>query len=343
MGKLQRGRGDLADSLGFLLARVAINFDPALQLRVDMQHHREPARVGAQPIARGKMSEQPIWPDGAKLALSLVVNVEEGSEMSIAEGDRGPDPVDELGASPRRQVRNYGNESNYRYGLTAGAPRILGLLRDHGMRATIAAAALSLERNPDLARTIVADGHEVCAHGWRWVHQYRMEEAEEREFITKAADSIEASSGRRPAGWLSRYLHTDNTRRLLVEAGFSYHMDDFSDDKPFWDLEQARPILILPYALDSNDMKMWLDPAYTPAMWLDYAVDTFDWLYQEAAAAPRMMSLGLHLRIIGRPGRIGYLEKFLQHVKAHEAVWIATRRQIAEHWAERFPAGDPES
>ena len=272
------------------------------------------------------------------MALSLVVNVEEGSEMGLLAGDERPEPVDELGISLRKNIRNYSNESNYRYGLDAGAPRILGLLRKHEMRATVTAAAMSLERNPALALEIIADGHEVCAHGWRWVHQYKMDEAEERDFIAKAISVIEAATGERPVGWLSRYLVTDNTRRLLVEAGFTYHMDDFSHDRPFWDADHGGPILILPYALDSNDMKMWTTAAYTPAQWLDYAIDTFNWLYGEGAHEPRMMSLGLHLRIIGRPGRIGYLEKFLAHVRRHERVWVATRRQIAEHWAMRFPA-----
>jgi peptidoglycan/xylan/chitin deacetylase (PgdA/CDA1 family) len=285
------------------------------------------------------MTETSGWPDGATLALSLVVNVEEGSEMSLADGDPGPDAVDELGVALRKPVRNFGNESNYRYGLKAGAPRILALLRRYGVPATFTAAALSLERAPDLARRIVADGHEVCSHGWRWVHQYRMEEEEERAFIRRAVDSIEQTTGQRPRGWLSRYLFTPNTRRLLVEAGFAYHMDDYSDDVPFWDHADGRPILVMPYALDSNDMKMWTAPAFTPADWLQYAIDTFDWLREESAQAPRMMSLGVHLRIIGRPGRIGYLERFVRHVRRHERVWIATRAAIAEHWARAHPPG----
>jgi peptidoglycan/xylan/chitin deacetylase (PgdA/CDA1 family) len=279
------------------------------------------------------------WPDGAQLAMSFVVNVEEGSEPSPAEGDRGPEPVDELGIALQRPVRNLGNESNYRYGIKAGAPRVMALLRRYGVRATFTAAALSLERAPELAREIVAAGHEVCSHGWRWVHQFQMAEDEERAFIRKAVASIERTTGRRPCGWLSRYLFTPNTRRLLVEEGFTYHMDDYSDDRPFWDYVDGRPILVVPYTLDSNDMKMWTAPALTPTEWLQYAIDTFDWLYREGAEAPRMMSLGVHLRIIGRPGRIGYFERFIQHVRRHDRVWIATRQAIAEHWAAHCPPG----
>ncbi|MEC7122322.1 MAG: allantoinase, partial [Pseudomonadota bacterium] len=159
----------------------------------------------------------------------------------------------------------------------------------------------------------------------------------ERDFIEKATRSIEQTTGQRPVGWLSRYLLTENTRRLLLEAGYTYHMDDYSDDQPFWETADGQPMLIMPYALDSNDMKMWTAPALSPADWLQYACDSFDWLYREGADQPRMMSLGLHLRIIGRPGRIGYFEKFLRHVAAHDGVWIATRAEIAEHWRRTHP------
>ena len=205
-----------------------------------------------------------IWPGSARLALSIVVNVEEGSELSVAEGDRGPEPVDELGITLKKPIRNFGNESNYQYGIKRGAPRVMDLLERRQLTATFTAAALSLERAPALTERIVAGGHEVCSHGWRWVHQFQMDEVKERDFINKAADSIERTTGTRPVGWLSRYLLTENTRRLLVEAGFGYHMDDYSDDKPFWEQAGGKPILIMPYALDSNDMKMWTDPAYTP-------------------------------------------------------------------------------
>ena len=278
-----------------------------------------------------------VWPTGERLALSLVVNVEEGSEMSIARGDRGPEPVDELGVTLRKAVRNYANESNYLYGIKAGAPRIMDLLEAHNLSATFTAAAQALELAPELAARIRAGNHEVCSHGWRWVHQFQMDESEERAFIARAVESIERTTGTRPVGWLSRYLLTENTRQLLAEAGFVYHMDDYSDDLPFWETVNDQPMLVVPYALDSNDMKMWSDPAYTPAEWLRYALDTFDWLYEEGATHPKMMSLGLHLRVIGRPGRIGYLQQFIEHVMRHPGVWITTRRDIAAHWAAHHP------
>lgn len=275
------------------------------------------------------------WPDGKALALSLVVNVEEGSEMSLARGDKGMEPVDELGIHLKSPIRNYGNESNYLYGLKAGAPRVARLLQDHGFAASWTVAAQSLENHPEIAAIIRDLGHEPVSHGYRWIHQFRMDEAAERAFIRRAADSIEATTGQRPQGWLSRYLHTNITRRLLIEEGFGYHMDDYSGDVPFTDdtTVPGRQIVILPYQLDTNDMKMWTDPAYTPRAWAQYAKDSFDWLLAEGRRGnPKMMSVGLHLRIIGRPGRIGALADFLDHVARHDDVWVTTRGAIAEHY-----------
>lgn len=276
------------------------------------------------------------WPGGAKMALSVVVNVEEGSEQSVARGDRGMEPVDELGIFIKAPIRNYANESNYLYGIKAGAPRVVRLLRDFDIMASWTVAALSLENHPEIARAIVDLGHEPVSHGWRWVHQFRMDEEQERAFIRKAVASIEASCGVRPYGWLSRYMLTDNSRRLLIEEGFTYHMDDYSGDVPFWDRDTVpgRPIVILPYQLDNNDMKMWTDPAMTPDQWLAYAIRNFDQIYREGVEGhPKMMSLGLHLRIIGRPGRIWALEEFFRHVRKHDGVWVTTRKAIADHFA----------
>jgi peptidoglycan/xylan/chitin deacetylase (PgdA/CDA1 family) len=274
------------------------------------------------------------WPSGARLALSVVVNVEEGAEFNIVDGDRGPEPVDELGITLKKPVRNFGNESNYAYGINEGAPRVLGLLARHAVPATFTAAAVALERAPQVASAIMEGGHEVCAHGYRWAHQLGMGEEQEREFIRKATMSIECSTGVRPVGWLSRYLHTSETRRLLSEEGYLYHMDDYSRDEPFLDQSLSKPMVVLPYALDSNDMKMWNAPSLTPRAWCEYAIDTFDWLLKESESRPRMMSLGVHLRIIGRPGRIGALETFLNHVRDRggNKVWIAKRCDIASHF-----------
>jgi peptidoglycan/xylan/chitin deacetylase (PgdA/CDA1 family) len=281
------------------------------------------------------------WPRDARLALSVVVNVEEGAEMSLRDGDKGPEPVDELGVALKVPIRNFANESNYLYGIRAGWPRVAAQLSKHGITATFTAAAMALERAPDIALAIAAGGHEACSHGWRWVHQFSYDEARERDFVRKAVASITASTGSRPVGWLSRYLHAPRLRTTLAEEGFLYHMDDFSDDAPRWDVVETRDgpraIVILPYALDSNDMKFWLAPGYTPQQWLDYAIETFEVLYEEGGDATRMMSLGVHLRIIGRPGRIGAFGRFLQHVRTRPDVWIATRAEIARAFAAVTP------
>lgn len=281
------------------------------------------------------------WPQDSRLALSVVVNVEEGAEMSVRDGDKGPEPVDELGVALKIPIRNYANESNYLYGIRAGWPRVAAQLAKYDVTATFTAAAQALERAPEIGQAIAAGGHEACSHGWRWVHQFSYDEARERDFVRKAVDSIARTTGTRPYGWLSRYLHSPRLRTTLAEEGFLYHMDDFSDDMPRWDVVETRDgpraILILPYALDSNDMKFWLAPGYTPQQWLDYAIETFEVLYEEGATAPRMMSLGVHLRIIGRPGRIGAFGKFLQHARSKPDVWIATRAQIARAFAAQTP------
>ena len=280
------------------------------------------------------------WPNKAKVALSIVVNVEEGSEYSLGDGDKITEPLDELGVALKKPIRNYGNESNYRYGINEGHARVAALLDNYQVAATYTAAAVALERAPEIAAYIKARKHETCCHGYRWVHQFSFDEAREREFIKNGLDSIEKSTGVRPQGWLSRYLHTENTRRLLQEAGCRYHMDDYSRDTPFWaDVEGSkRKMIIVPYQLDTNDMKMWLAPGYMPSQWLAYAVDTLDQMHKEGAvknARPKMMSLGLHLRIIGRPGRIGYLDQFLKYAAQKPGVWFARRLDIAKHFAEK--------
>lgn len=283
------------------------------------------------------------WPNGAKIAVSLVINVEEGAEQNIRDGDKGPEPVDELGAVPNRPMRVYGNESNYQYGIKAGWPRIRDLFDTYQFAPTITAAALALERAPEIAADIVARKWEVAAHGYRWSHQFWMDEEKERAFITKARDSLLKTTGQRPQGWLSRYLLTDQTRRILAEEGFTYHMDDYSGDMPFWEsVETAqgiKPMLITPYAIDTNDMKMWVAPAMQPWDWAEYAIQSFDALLAEARRGQaRVLNIGLHLRIVGRPGRIGALDRILAHIKAHEdEVFVAGRNTLAQAFEAQIP------
>lgn len=276
------------------------------------------------------------WPNGAKLALSIVVNVEEGAERGLLQGDKANEPVDELVTGLKAPIRVHGNESNYQYGINRGAPRILRALNDAGVKASWTVCAQALEKAPWLANEISSRGDEPVSHGYRWLFTAFMDEAKEAAFVQKGTDSILATTGRKPVGYLSRYLHTDHLRKTLAKQGYLYHMDDFSDDFPRWESfdDGTPPIIVLPYAVDSNDMKFWLSPSFTAEMWLSYAKRTFDELLEEASSeGARMMSLGLHLRIIGRPGRIWAFKAFLEYVKDRSDVWIATREDIANHFA----------
>ena len=275
------------------------------------------------------------WPGGKRLAFSLVVNVEEGAERSILKGDKAPEPVDELMPPLKAPIRVHGNESSYQYGINRGAPRILERLEKYGVPATWTICAEALERAPWLGEAIAARGDEPANHGYRWLFTFNMSEDEERAFVDKGTRSIAQTCGRKPVGYLSRYLHTDSLRATLADLGYLYHMDDYSDDFPRWEVTDNGPIIVLPYAVDSNDMKFWLSPAFTTDQWVDYAKRTFDVLRAEARThGARMMSLGLHLRIIGRPGRIGALDEVLEYVTSFGDVWIATREDIAQAFAE---------
>lgn len=281
------------------------------------------------------------WPGGKKLAFSLVVNVEEGAERGILQGDKGPEPVDELLPPLKAPIRVHGNESSYQYGINRGAPRILERLDKFDIPATWTICAQALEKAPWLGKAIAARGDEPANHGYRWLFTFNMSEEEERDFVRKGTQSIETTTGRKPVGYLSRYLHRDELRKTLSKEGYLYHMDDYSDDFPRWETfdDGTAPIIVLPYAVDSNDMKFWLDPSYTTQMWVDYAKATFDALLAESKThGARMMSLGLHLRIIGRPGRIAALDEVLDYVTSHDDVWIATREQIASAFKAAIPA-----
>jgi len=280
------------------------------------------------------------WPNGAKLALTIVVNVEEGAERGLLNGDKNNEPVDELVTGLKAPIRVHGNESNYQYGINRGAPRVLRELDAAGLPATWTVCAQALEKAPWIADALMARGDEPCSHGYRWLFTAFMDKDKEAEFVAKGTDSIETTCGRKPVGYLSRYLHTDHLRRTLADQGYLYHMDDYSDDFPRWHVfEDGAKIIVLPYAVDSNDMKFWLSPSFTAQMWLDYAKRTFDELLAESESeGARMMSLGLHLRIIGRPGRIWALREFLNYVKDRDDVWVTTRENLAKHFAKHVKA-----
>jgi peptidoglycan/xylan/chitin deacetylase (PgdA/CDA1 family) len=288
-----------------------------------MTYSRDFRGYGGQP-------PDPRWPGGARLALSIVLNVEEGAELSLTAGDDRNEAVHEM----REEVAGAPDPcmlSHYEYGPRAGYWRIMDLLGDFQAPATLSACARAVELSPWLARDAVGRGHEVSAHSYRWERHAGMSEGEERAVIARTVKTITEAAGVRPVGWHTRSASTVNTRRLLVEeGGFLYDSDAYNDDLPYLVEVAGRRHAVLPYSFDTNDMRFSPGGGFTLGSdFATYVTDAFDWLWREGG---RMMSLGLHLRIIGRPGRIGALERVLEHVTAKGQVWIATRADIARHW-----------
>ena len=273
------------------------------------------------------------WPNDARLALSVVVNVEEGAELSIGMGDERNEFIHEV-VERVDGVRDLCMESHYEYGTRAGWPRIRRLLHEHGVTASLNACGRAIALSPWLAAEAVADGHEVSSHGWRWERQADMDEASERQVIARCVAAITAAAGTPPVGWHTRSATSPNTRRLLVEhGGFLYNSNAYNDDVPYVVSVLERPHVVLPYAFDTNDMRFTNNGGFVFGDdFARYCIDAFDRLYEEGRRAPRMMTVGLHLRIIGRPGRIGGLERFLAHAAAKPGVWFARRDAIARAW-----------
>ena len=279
----------------------------------------------------------PEWPGGARLALSFVVNVEEGAELFVGDGDERNESIHEI-TQVVQGVPDFCMASHFEYGTRAGYWRIADLLDRYAVKATFSSSGRAVERNPWLARDALARGHELSAHGWRWEGQAKMEEAAERDMIARTARAIKGACGKPPVGWHTKSSPSVNTRRLLVEhGGFAYDSDAYDDDLP-WVVEVAgRSHVVLPYAFDTNDMRFQAGRGFDHAEdFARYCIDAFEWLWEEGERSPRMMSVGLHLRIIGRPGRIAGLDRLLAAVTSREGVWIARRDEIARHWRERM-------
>ena len=286
-------------------------------------------------IGYGATPPDPKWPNGARLALNFVLNFEEGSEASFADGD-GYSEAGLTESSTRSEGfegRDLAAESMFEYGSRIGFWRVMRLFQERDLPMTIFGCALALERHPPAARAIAQAGHDVCCHGWRWIKHFELEEEEEREHIRKAIASLQQSVGGRPLGWYCRYGPSVNTRRLLVqEGGFLYDSDAYNDELPYWVEVEGKRHLVVPYTLGVNDSKFGRGVFATGEDFYIYAKDSFDLLYREGERQPKMMSVGLHMRIIGHPGRAAGLERFLDHVMQHEGVWVCRREEIAQHW-----------
>ena len=273
------------------------------------------------------------WPGDARLPVSVVVNVEEGAERSLGDGDERNehiyDAVERVEGQPDLCM-----ESHFEYGPRAGWPRIRAALGERNVRATLNACGRAIERTPWIAAEAVADGHEVAAHGWRWERHVHMDEATERRSIARAVGAITDAAGTPPLGWHTRSATSVMTRDLLVEqGGFLYDSNAYNDDLPYTVATAAGPHVVLPYAFDTNDMRFHNNGGFVfGGDFARYCIDAFDRLYAEGAKVPRMLSIGLHTRIIGRPGRIGGLEAFLDYALEHDGVWFSSRAEIARAW-----------
>ena len=281
------------------------------------------------------------WPGDARVAVNLCLNYEEGAETCVLSGDAGHETLlSDMGAMESVPgARHLNIESAYEYGSRAGFWRILDVLGERDIAFTINAVGNALETNPAAARAIADANADILAHGWRWIDYATVEAAVERNHIKRCVETVERLIGKRPLGWYAGRPSL-NTRRLVIEhGGFLYDSDSLNDDLPFWTRDFGAPHLIVPYALDTNDSAFTRPHGFTLAEdCFTYWKDCFDRLYREGAAQPKMMTIGLHARIIGRPGRIAALERFLDHVQGHDLVWICQREAIAQHWAAHHPA-----
>lgn len=281
----------------------------------------------------GPNPPHPRWPGNARVAVQVVLNYEEGGENCVLNGDPAAETfLSEIINAPRVEGRHISMESIYEYGTRAGVWRLLALFRKYQIPVTIFAVALALEKYPEMAKAFLQDGHEIASHGYRWINYQDVDEATEREHMQRAIEIIRNLTGEAPQGWYTGRT-SPNTRRLVKEQGtFLYDADDYSDDLPFWDENQ----LIIPYTLDSNDMRFASPQGFNSGeQFYTYLKDAFDTLYEEGKTAPKMLSVGLHCRIVGRPGRIASLERFFQYITSFPDVWICRRLDIARHWHQR--------
>ena len=291
-------------------------------------------------VGYGRHPPDPRWPGGAKLALNFVINVEEGGEPSMPDGAaRSESALTELGPQPSDvRGRDLAAESMFEYGSRVAAWRVFGLFAAAGLPCTVFACAEALRRNPALCAEIREHDHDVCAHGFRWEKHYELDDATERARIRDTVESIRETVGARPLGWYCRYGPSLNTRRLLVEeGGFVYDSDSYADELPFWTQVDETTHLVVPYSLATNDTKFVRGGIATSAQFYEFLRDSVEVLLAEGAHTPKMMSVGLHLRLIGHPGRFKGLRQFVHWAREQDGIWIARRIDIARHWHSTHP------
>ena len=295
-------------------------------------------------IGYGKNPPHAQWPNQARIALQFVLNYEEGGENCVLHGDPGSEQfLSEIIGAAAYPDRHLSMESIYEYGSRAGVWRILREFEKRKLPLTIFGIAMALARNPDVTQAFVELGHEIAGHGLRWIHYQNVDEKTEREHLQQCVETIKELTGNAPLGWYTG-RDSPNTRRLVVEhGGFAYDADYYGDDLPFWTRVQKSngeevPHLVVPYTLDSNDMRFASPQGFNTAdHFFNYLKDAFDVLYAEGESAPKMLSIGMHCRLLGRPGRFRGLQRFLDYIQTHDRVWIARRIDVARHWMEKHP------
>lgn len=301
---------------------------------------RPDAMIARDLVGYGATSPDPKWPGGAKIAISISLNIEGGGESTLANGDAVSEGMlNDIGVPAKTGVRVPLVESVFEYGSRRGAWRILDVLDRFKVPVSILGVARAMEQNPELAKACVAHGHEMVSHGYRWIDYCDVDEATERAHIRNAIKILQDITGERPLGWMTG-RPGPNTRRLLAEeGGFLYDRDSLADELPYWVKTEYGPFLVVPYSYESNDNRFNENSGFaTGEQFFTYMRDAFDVLYAEGqAGAPKLLSIGLHDRLIGRPGRVGGLIKMLEHMTAHEGVWFARGIDIAKHWRAQFP------
>ncbi|SDI24690.1 putative urate catabolism protein [Pseudomonas flavescens] len=294
-------------------------------------------------IGYGAVPPDPQWPGDARIALSFVLNYEEGGERCILHGDRESEAFlsEMVAAQPLSDARNLCMESLYEYGSRAGVWRLLRLFREQQIPLTIFAVAMAAQRHPEVIRSMVADGHEICSHGLRWINYQDLPEAEERAHLQQAIHILTEIAGERPLGWYTGRTGPNTRRLIMEEGGFLYDSDTYDDDLPYWEkaTPTGSPHLVIPYTLDTNDMRFTQVQGFnTGEDFYLYLKDAFDELYAEGVSgSPKMLSIGMHCRLLGRPARMASLRRFIAYVKGHDRVWFARRVDIARHWHATHP------
>lgn len=292
-------------------------------------------------LGYGQHPPHPRWPGDARIAVQFVVNYEEGGERSVLHGDTESEAFlsEIVGAQPLAGVRHINMESIYDYGARAGVWRLLRLFDTRGLPFTCFCVGMALERNPAPVQAMLASGHEIASHGYRWIDYQYVDEAVERDHIARAVAAHEKHLGERPLGFYQGRTGPNSRRLCVEEGGFAYDADAYDDDLPWWDHAHDRPHLVVPYTLDANDMRFATAQGFNSGdQFYAYLKDAFDVLYAEGETAPKMMSIGLHCRLSGRPGRAAALARFLDYIQGHARVWVARRIDIARHWAKVHPA-----